>query len=131
MITSSGSGSQSGDRSGERVDRGGEIFNLLRHRDDGVHHKLGELTGGRVRWDGGSSLSRSSRLSRSWRVRWIRHDGGDDRYWGLFDVWGRGWEFYWPWPGRGTWGIVLGDELRDEVFKLRGVLLRVTSCFVN
>ena len=66
------------------------------------------------------------------RSRRVGHDdGGVDRRWRLYRGCGCGREFYWPWPGRCAWGIVLGDDLRDEVLELRGVLLGVTGLFVD
>ena len=44
---------------------------------------------------------------------------------------GCGREFYWPWPGRGAWCIVLRDDLREKVLELRGVLFWVTGLFVD
>ena len=44
---------------------------------------------------------------------------------------GCGREFYWPWPGRGAWCVVLGEEDSSELFELRGVLLWVIGLFVD
>ena len=64
--------------------------------------------------------------------RRVRHDdGGVDRRWWLYRGCGCGREFYWPWPGRCAWGIVLGEEDPGEVFKLRGVLLWIIGLLVD
>ena len=64
--------------------------------------------------------------------RRVRHDDeGVDRRWWLYRGCGCGREFYWPWPGRCAWGVVLREEDPCEVFKLRGVLLWVIGLFVD
>ena len=44
---------------------------------------------------------------------------------------GCGREFYWPWPGRCAWGVVVREEDLREVFELRGVFLRITGLLVD